>query len=163
MKWMTVTIVGLLGAGCATLQPVERMPFPEDEYNALPTTGTGTVAGQAFLKTVGGDVKTAAGNTVILNPVTSYSEQAYAAFSAGRQLDPVEPDTRLYKYARTTTADGEGRFEFSNVPPGEYFIATSVVWQAPVGYRGTMRVQGGLVFKRVRVGDGEAVKVIITR
>lgn len=71
-------IVGvvLLSTSCAGLRPaatVERIAFPQEEYSSLPEAGTAVVHGQAFLKTRGGDVKTAAGEEVILNPVTSYS------------------------------------------------------------------------------------------
>ncbi len=158
-----VSACALAGAGCQAIEPIERISFPEGEYKALPAIGTARVEGQAFLKTVGGDVKTAAGNTVYLNPVTSYSEQWYVAYTTNRPLDPAEPDARLEKYMKQTTADGEGRFEFVNVPAGEYFVTTSVIWGVPTGRYGTISQQGGTVTKRISVKDGETVKIIITR
>lgn len=165
MRGIAVLIGGCVAmfAGCQTVEPIERMSFPEAEYTVLPATGTARIEGQAFLKTIGGDVKTAAGNAVYLNPVTSYSEQWYASYVTGRPLDPAEPDPRLSKYIRETTADGEGRFEFADVPAGEYFVTTRVVWGVPTGSYGTISQQGGTVTKRISIKEGEVIKIIITR
>ncbi len=56
-----------LATACATrvVAPVQRIPFPEAEYATLKMNGTAVIRGQAFLKTRGGDVKTAAGNEVL--------------------------------------------------------------------------------------------------
>lgn len=159
---LMLMLTGLL-AGCQTVQPITRMPFPEAEYRALPRTGTGRIQGQAFLKTMGGHVKTAAGNDVLLNPVTSYSEQWHLAYRHNQPLEPRESDSRVKPYTRTTVADGEGRFEFTHVPAGEYFLVTTVAWYAPTGYRGGLRSQGGLIVDRIVVAEGETKKVILTR
>jgi hypothetical protein len=71
-------VIGLVVSvvGCASVAPlVPRLPFPSDEYAALATTGTGVVKGQVFMKTRGGDVKTAAGSEIHMDPVTTYSTQ----------------------------------------------------------------------------------------
>ena len=87
------------------------MTFPEHEYQNLLQSGTATVKGQAFLKTRGGDVKVAAGNKVILNPVTSYSNEWYEkALIQGKNL--VEAEPRMWNYVMKTVADGSGRFMF---------------------------------------------------
>jgi hypothetical protein len=54
-----VLVITLISA-CASLPPesVSRIPFPENEYQALARTGNAVIRGQAFLKTRGGDVKT---------------------------------------------------------------------------------------------------------
>lgn len=135
------------------------MAFPEGEYLALPKTGTATVRGQAFLKTRGGDVKTAAGNRVLLNPVTSYSLEWYVrAYIQNQRIE--SPDPRIAAYVPIEIADGSGRFVFKNVPAGEYFVTTEVTWEAPTGYG--LQTQGGLVSKRIKVNAGEEVEVIVT-
>jgi hypothetical protein len=160
MIWLIVSAAIL--AGCAAQQPIVRIPFPEAEYAALPKTGTGVVRGQAFLKTRGGDVKLGAGNRIVLNPVTSYSQQWYQTiYEQGKPIE--EPDLRVQQYLRETTGDAEGRFEFKDVPPGDYFVITVVTWEAPVGYRGSLVSQGGYVIKRVTVRDGQEQQVILTR
>jgi hypothetical protein len=157
-----ILIVTLCACGCQETPPVARIPFPQAEYAALPKTGTGVVRGQAFLKTRGGDVKTAAGSLVWLNPATSYAEQWYeVGYLKDSPLEPVDP--RVRQYNLETVADAEGRFEFRNVPPGDYFLATQVVWEAPTGYRGSPVPQGGLVAKRITVRDGQEQQVVLTR
>lgn len=155
-----IMIAGALSA-CA-VAPVERIEFPSDEYAMLAKEGTGVVRGQAFLKTRGGDVKVAAGEEVLLNPVTSYSEQWYeVAYLGGKTL--TAPDPRYHDHIEKTIADGDGRFVFRSVPPGEYFVTARVVWEAATGYGGGLQAQGGFVTKRIRVSEGEQVDVIITR
>ena len=137
------------------------MPFPEAEYLALPKTGTATVRGQAFLTTKGGDVKVAAGKRVLLNPVTSYSLEWYErSYVPSRRIEEADP--KLEAYIRTQIADGNGRFAFKNVPTGEYFITTTITWEVPTGYQGTVQVEGGLVAKRIKVNAGEEVEVVVT-
>jgi hypothetical protein len=166
----TLSIAALAAtlAGCAVPNhtvstPMPRPPFPEAEYARLPKTGTAIVTGQAFLKTRGGDVKTAAGNTIYLNPVTSYSTYAYEfGYLGTKRMTP--PDARLHQYMRETIADGSGRFTFRNVPSGEYFVTANVTWEAPTGYQFSMQTQGGSIWKKIKVQNGdESVDVMVTR
>jgi len=175
MKKLIVTMVVLAGlcvAGCAVNQPIQRVPYPVEEYARLPKIGTGsaTVRGQGFLKTMIGEVRYAAGNQVFLTPVTSYSTQWYDV-TGNWQLDyfhqywpkfePENSDPRIQDYKAVTTADGEGRFEFKNVPAGEYYLGTDVVWYVPQQY-GSM-AQGGLITKRITVEEGKEYNIILTR
>jgi len=161
-KTVVVATVALALASCATLEPkppAERVAFPEYEYAAIGVNGTATVRGQAFLRTRGGDVKTAAGEQVLLNPVTSYSRQWYeVAYLGGRAL--TEPDPRYWQYIRRTVADADGRFAFSNVPAGRYYVVTRVVWEVSTGYE--LAAQGGFVVKEISVEEGENLDVIVT-
>jgi hypothetical protein len=162
-----VLFLAIALTGCAIPNqnpPLPRMPFPEAEYSTLPKSGTGTatVRGQAFLKTRGGDVKTAAGNQVFLNPVTSYSIEWYEkSYLPNRPIQ--DADTRVVNYIPTQIADGSGHFVFKNVPAGEYFVSTNVTWEAPTGYQGALQVQGGRVAKRIKVSATEEVEVIVTK
>ncbi len=161
----TIALLFFVGffTSCATMTPSQpRMAFPEHEYQSLARSGTAIIKGQAFLKTRGGDVKVAAGNEIILNPVTSYSNEWYEkAYVQGTPL--VEPDSRLLNYVLRTVADGNGMFTFKNVPAGQYFVTTSVTWEAATGYQGALQMQGGTVTKRITVNDGDEIEVIVTR
>ncbi len=158
-----IFILATLLSGCATYQqPVSRMPFPEQEYQSLQRSGNATIRGQAFLKTRGGDVKTAAGNEVFLNPVTSYSIEWYEKAFLGRMnLEPN--DSRLDRYIKTQTADGSGRFTFKNVPPGDYFVTSVIQWEVPTGYQGALEKTGGSVTKRITVNNDDDLDIVITR
>ena len=156
---LSVTLTGCTGLPQGKVAP--RMAFPESEYVVLAKTGIATVKGQAFLKTRAGDVKTAAGNEVFLNPVTSYSLEWYEAYRSNRRIE--ERDPRLDEYVRSQLADGNGRFSFKNVPAGEYFLTTNVTWEAPTGFQGALQRQGGIISTRIKVNEGDEIEVIVTR
>ena len=164
-KLLTVVTVSSILFGCA-VQPakptVQRIPFPENEYIQLKAIGTGVIKGQAFLKARGGDVKVAAGEEIQLNPVTSYSTQWFQEHYLSQ--NPIAPeDSRQQKYIRKKIADGSGRFEFKNIPAGDYYVVAVVTWEAPTGYQGALQRQGGLIAKKIRVSDHEELDVILTR
>lgn len=166
MKPLVLSLaIALTGCAMPTQNPpLPRMSFSEAEYSTLPKSDTGmaTVRGQAFLKTRGGDVKTAAGNQVFLNPVTSYSLEWYRkSYLPNRQMQ--DADIRLMNYMPMQIADGSGRFVFKNVPAGEYFVTTKVTWEAPTGYNGALQTQGGVVSKRIKVSTTEEVEVVVTK
>jgi hypothetical protein len=164
MKKIALLLFICFIASCATMAPpqISRMSFPEHEYKNLAKSGSAVVKGQAFLKTRGGDVKVAAGNEVILNPVTSYSNEWYEkAYIQHNNL--AQPDPRIFNYVMKTVADGSGKFMFKKVPPGQYFVTTVITWEAATGYKGALQRQGGTVTKRIAVGDGDEIDVIVTR
>lgn len=159
MIWLCM-LIALLG-GCALNKPVERTStFNETEYAPYAGTGTSSITGQAFAKTVGGDVKFAAGNSISLNPVTVYSTEFYNTLVI-QQKAITAPDTRAAQYNRTTIADGNGNFEFHKLPAGEYYVTTILTWSAP-GMNGPVPT-GAALGAKVSVGPGETAKVIVTR
>lgn len=159
----TLLLVAAISSGCASAPPpVQRVPFNEAEYQRLPQSGTGVVEGQAFLKTLGGDVKYGAGQVVRLFPVTSYSEQWWQV-SVVEKRPLVDSDPRYSQYIRTTQADGAGNFKFTDVPPGKYFINAEVSWFAPTGFQGALQKQGGIVANRIEVSNDKTTRVMITQ
>lgn len=138
-----------------------RASFIEAEYAPYGKEGSGTITGQAFLKTMGGDVKYGAGNTVFMNPVTSYSTEWFErAILAQESLEPSDP--RCQPYTKSVIADGEGRFEFEGLPAGEYYIGCLINWSVPGQYG--MIPTGGVAHAKVRVAEGQHVRnVIATR
>lgn len=154
-----------LASGCAMLQPptFEPLPFDEAEYNALPKVGTGTVKGQVFAKTRGGDVKKGAGNNVILIPATVYGNLRYREQVIGGKLLAKAEDPRYARYVREQTTDGDGRFTFTNVPSGKYYAVSYITWEAPSSnpYL-TTETQGGKVHKEIEVQNDQTLEVILT-
>ncbi|MET0947058.1 MAG: hypothetical protein ABWY17_01225 [Pseudomonas sp.] len=156
-----VVVVSMLG-GCMTSPPVPRVPLNDSEYQRLPQVGTGVIEGQAFLKTLGGEVKYGAGSTVYLFPVTSYSEQWWRLTQI--EMKPIAaPDPKHDKYIRTTQADGTGTFKFTDIPPGPYFIDAEVTWFAPTGYGGGLEKQGGVIAHRIKVDNDKTTRIMITQ
>lgn len=155
------TALAVLSA-CATMAPIERPSFPLAEYEALPKEGTGAVTGQVFLRTMVGEVRYGAGSDVWLNPVTSYSTHWFQNDYSrpGTKLMPADP--RQDDYIIEVQADGHGNFRFDNVPPGDYYLTSEVVWHVPLG-QFSSTAQGGVISKRITVENGEEVRVMLTR
>lgn len=150
--------------GCAAAPEIHNRtaPFIQSEYDPYENPGTSVITGQAFMKTRGGDVKYGAGCTVVLNPVTTYSTEWFRkAVIEGYSLS--EPDPRGSKYHRQTIADGNGYFEFKNLPKGEYYLACSITWQYYAGSLLGNQTTGGTAYAKTKVNESETVKVIVTR
>ena len=71
-----------------------------------------------------------------------------------------KPDYRYDRYIYKTIADADGKFEFKNVPSGEYYLVTSIYWET---HNGSYFVtQGGILVKKVKVENGKKIKLILT-
>lgn len=188
MKMLMVTMVVLVGllSGCIysapNVQYIQRIPFPEEEYSKLPKMGTGsaTIKGQVFLLDKSGQRRYGSQPDVLLGPVlgttkrsdvllaavTSYSKQIYdvmgnVEFSTWTVSIPkFSPgDLRCLAYQTFVIADEIGRFEFNNVPPGQYYLGSAVMWWyyflSPMG--------GGTVTKVITIEEGKEYNIILTR
>jgi hypothetical protein len=166
--FLSILVIGLVG--CASRPSIETfvpIPFDESEYAALPQNGTGVVRGQVFAKTRGGDIKKGAGNSVVLMPATKYGDQRYAQQIIGGKLASQAEDSRYAKYTRSKTTDGDGRFEFADVPPGQYYIFSSIIWETVSSNEysrrlGLMDTQGGKVSRKIEVKDGAVTEAMLT-
>jgi hypothetical protein len=152
-----IVALATLFAGCVT-QHQMTTPFDESKFQPFVGKGTATITGQAFLKTVGREVRYGAGDPVILTPVTPYTTEAMLA---ERSLQLPQTDPRLLKYIHTVTADGNGNFEFQDIPSGDYYIKCAIVWGAPDQY-GIIEQTGGVAWAKTHVGNDETVKVVVT-
>lgn len=160
LRLCVVAVFPLTVAACAIPVSVyqRQAPFIEDEYLASAKAGTGKLTGQAFTKTRGGDVKYAAGNPIVLNPITTYSTEWFNVL-VKQNIPMSTPDQRAFKYVRTVTADGMGNFEFTGLPAGEYYVVTSIFWEVP-GPNG-LSTTGSNVGEKVVVKEGETAKVVV--
>jgi hypothetical protein len=137
---------------------LRRAEFTEAAYLSYRAAGTASISGQAFLKTRGGEVRYAAGNIVILEPATAYSEETVVALARGNAIQAENPKIR--EFQKNTLADAEGRFRFEKLPAGSYFVRTYVVWE--YADRWGMHPTGGWVYSRATVKDGESTSVVVS-
>nr|WP_286948296.1 hypothetical protein [Pseudomonas sp. UBA6718] len=164
MRFISLALAAVVLSGCAQQAPKSNLSFntfPEAEYAALAKTGTGSVSGQVFMKTRGGDVKVGAGNEVLLIPITSHSRTLYLAYQLNVAPSNT-PDPRAKPYTQRMVAGVDGDFAFSNVPPGDYYLAGSVTWET-FGSRYASSQQGGFIMMPVTVADGENKRIMLTR
>jgi hypothetical protein len=153
--------VTALTVGCG---PEKRHEvFVEAEYAPYAAVGSCTITGQAFLRTRGGEVRLGAGCEVVLAPQTSYTREVWQRTIVSE--DPValeEADPRATRYVHKVIADGEGRFEFPDLPLGEYFLACAIEWEVATSL-GPMN-SGGIAHAEAHLKKlGETVKVVVTR
>lgn len=162
MKKIAISVLAaILLVGCTprVQKPIKLPAFPQAEYDALKLDGNESLSGQAFLKTLGGDVKTAAGSQVVLMPKTSYTDFQFNICNSYTICE--QEDMRAAKYEKVTTADAEGKFEFTDIAPGDYYIQTTVTWMRPSG--AGLLPEGGALMAKATVKPGVKNSVMVTR
>jgi hypothetical protein len=159
MRNLPLVALFFLLAGC--IEPQARTAvYNPAELVSYSKIGTGKISGQAFMKTVGGDVKYGAGNDVWIHPVTSLTTEWYdKTIVQGIPLVAGSPHTDDYR--KKTVADGEGRFDFDGLAPGDYYVTCAISWGVP-SELGVMPT-GGIAYAKVTVRNGETAKAIVTR
>ena len=138
---------------------VQRIPFPESEYNSLAKTGKGTVAGHIYINTSSGLKVYGKQTRLYLNPVTSYSTQWYKkSYLGGAKMSKVDP--RLFNYLKFTTSDNSGKFEFLNVPSGSYYLIGVVKCGKQCGYNSVKNIR---IAKKISVFGSDEVNIDLTK
>lgn len=141
-------------AACARPPYQIKTPFVEQDFQAWNGEGPAALSGQAFLKTVGGEVKTCAGATVVLFPANSYGREMIEAERSGRSR-VANVDPRAAKYIRSAICDAQGNFAFSGLPTGAWFVETEVSWGIPTGSMlFPVDEQGGVLVQEERLVPG---------
>lgn len=157
----------LVLAACNSAPPPE-VRFDPTEAAFMEKPGKTTIAGQAFLpdRTGHTNVRYAAGEIVRLIPATRYARARLDYYFHGAKFAPAaaipknDPDPDYLAHMRTTKAGPTGRFVFENVPPGDYFVSTQVIWKP----EGAFLSEGGLLYEEVTVTGAETkpVEVIVS-
>lgn len=164
----------LLLAACAPPPITVTATYNPDEAAFSRQTGSRTVSGQAFLRQAGGNVVTCAGEEVFLTPSTNYARERIAALygnlssgynpiTGGRRVTTQDQFYTQYRSdSRKTNCDAQGNFLFRDVPPGDYFLLTTVRWIVPRNEYITNQEGGGLM-KAVSVRGTDVTNLILTR
>jgi hypothetical protein len=159
--------VCLVLAGCA--EPVHLTArFNPAEVAWFSAAGTNTLGGTAIIRSDNGGAKTCAALEVMLIPVSAYaSERMRALYGSdregfnpillGRPADFGGDDPGYLAAARSTRCDARGRFSFTGLPDGDYFVVAVVTWRER---RGGL-VEGGYLMQRVQLATGEAKDVLL--
>jgi hypothetical protein len=161
--FVTASILSL-GNACASL--THHVPFTEADYLPYLEAGTGVITGEALVMLKGGEVRKGAEDMVFLIPATPYTKEWFSQRVVGEKI--IEGgDPRALRATRSTTTDRLGRFTFTNLPPGDYFLTCEITWDVPSINVRSLEVKRGirsvLAYGRASVGDGETVRVQVTR
>ena len=152
-----ITALALTLSACVTGEP--KIAFNPAEGAYIDQHGTGKIEGWIFSRQPGGQVVTAAGNSIKLIPVTQYSEYILGSLSEedlhmGRALSNTP-----YEYgeqSRITYAGDRGRFAFHRLSVGDYYIVGPVYTQLPVF------LGGKGILARVSVSGNRTTRVIMS-
>ncbi len=154
-------------SGCAA--PVAlHAKFQPREVTWFSGRGTNTIQGTAIARAYNGTAKTCAALPVTLFPVSAYArermialyesdEEGFNPILAGRPAAFADDDPRYIQFAKTTRCDAHGRFAFSELPDGAYFLVGEVTWHD----RQAGLPQGGYLMRRVTVEAGETKDVLL--
>ncbi|NQD37185.1 hypothetical protein HPT27_09115 [Permianibacter sp. IMCC34836] len=144
-----------------------RNAFSADEARAMLGKGKGTIKGSALIRQSGGGIVTCAGLEVSLIPQTAYAKErikliygdregGYADVERAEALNLAPGLPEFIQLTRKTVCDAQGFFQFDEVGPGRWYVATSVIWR--VGYD----KQGGHLATRVEVVSDEVHQIVLT-
>lgn len=167
---LAALLAGFLQAGCAGLQGSygTTPAFDPAEVAGASERGKNAVRGSAVLRPAGGEARTCAGATVALLPDSAYTQDRMRrlfgaveqgsndlAPGAARRLEPADP--AFARAVRTTTCDIRGRFGFSALPDGTWYVTTSVTWRT----RGNDPASqaGAALMQRVVLAGGTVAQV----
>src|SRR5262245_60604089 len=140
-------------AGCGPNQAAQELiaqqsaPYRE--------RGNATIAGRAFLIAPDGRQIPAGSEEIYLTPVTSWAESRVPQVVESNKI-PSGSD-RAAQVWWTTRADASGGFSFEGLAPGEYFVLTSIAFNA--GGQAVERV----AYARVMLAPGQVADVQVTR
>lgn len=164
----------IASTGCATRPPV-ILPSPYDDamYQSYTAPGTATITGSSFLITRGGEVKRGAARQVFLIPDTPFlrvrmkeddTEHSTFASIGNSKTDPVMI-AAAWKHTRMAIGDVDGKFTFTKVPSGGYFIETKLIWQyVNCGFLLGCRLSdtGAVLRQRIDIKDGATTDIQLT-
>ncbi|NHZ90447.1 hypothetical protein F2P45_15675 [Massilia sp. CCM 8733] len=165
MKTLTLSLAMLvLLAGCAGGVKMPKPTYPasydanlEADYAPFLVDGTAELSGQAFLVQKGGGTVKAAGRVITLGPVTTISQNWW--MQAGRvwiHRASLPPSEGFTKARPSVTADADGRFNFTKLSAGSYYVRSELTWTVP--FHG---VQGGLLTSSEDVAAGETKTIML--
>lgn len=174
MLWRVATCLVWLGGlgfgtGCSSFLPSppyqHQAPFNEAEFASYALDGTAVVKGDAILAFKDGKTIKASQEFIYLIPSTAYTREWFQHLVlAGKSIDGIDP--RSLRVTRATATNNEGRFTFINVPPGEYYLICTILWEMPSFNVRSMEIKRGvartLAYATVRVGPDEQATVHVT-
>jgi len=164
---IALTVCAELLGSCASSNYSHKVPLNEADYAPYLRAGTATIAGAVSAKMQAGDVSNGAESFVYLVPVTPYSMEWFEhAMISSHSISGTDP--RSLRAARSTVVGSDGRFQFSNLPAGDYYLSCTITRSIPPLRIGRFRLVSPSTervnaYARISVQSGEQTQVIVTR
>jgi len=171
---LVILMTGFLG-GCALPDTLyhtfhgyaHKSLLSEQDTATSREEGTATISGEVSVKLRDGKIAHGEESFVYLIPVTVYTTEWFEHYLL-RDHNIIGRDPRAFWVTRATIVGSEGRFEFSNVPAGNYYLSCTVTTDLPpyrflwvsIPRAGTDAIKA---YATVTVGAGERVKVTVAR
>ncbi|MCA0423022.1 MAG: carboxypeptidase regulatory-like domain-containing protein [Proteobacteria bacterium] len=163
VAWLVLSLGGCMGGREVKID--QRFDPVAAAY--INKSGESRIDGHAFLKKPNGRAMNAVGDYVWLIPATPYAKERMKRLYGNAKFMPAsamnraeETDPKFYEFTRKTKAESNGRFTFDKVAPGEYFIATNIVWKDD---EYDVLSRGGAVYEAVTVTGKEEriIRVVV--
>src|SRR5215467_5144432 len=157
MKRALVVVAVAFTACSSTPKPSPqdaRLTFDPDAHISYFPAGTGEIRGKAFLHQSDEEGVTCAGSKVIATPATRFFRQLIELAAMGQMPLIGEAVGADYaKVVRLSVCDPDGNFSITALPPGDWFVTTTV-------YRTVdKQVLGGLLAYKLRLHNKETVQI----
>jgi hypothetical protein len=127
--------------------------------------GRSVIAGEAFMRRMSGRPVTASGERMLLFPATPYADRWFRSVFGGRHFNslyfdviPTNTDAEFVRLARQTKTDMSGKFYFTDLRPGRYWLITRVTWYEP----GYYFPSGGVIADEIIVPEKGTVDYILS-
>lgn len=157
MRLIAWVVVAAILAGCQKTFPIQlRSELTEAELLPFGEKGDRFIAGEAFMRQVGGGVVTCAGETVTVLPAVRVVEEAVKIWKAGDEIYTENLETaNVNGSVRWTECDAQGAFAVFDLPPEKYYVMVPVRWG-----EGKKRY-GGMLSEKVDLTYGSAERLIL--
>lgn len=161
-----VPMMALVLAGCSSTpakkdrslahtprQQVQRVAYSGSPAMAATQVNT-MLVGQVYIQDrVNGGDRTGAHIDVVLNPVSTASQQWYQQVCHAGKILNGQADQRYVRDAFYAKTNNFGQFAFTNVPAGEYYLTSRLYWVDTKPMSGPVEY-GGLLSKKINLVAG---------
>ena len=93
-----------------------------------------------------------------------YGSTTKAVISLFRHVKFANNDPAYFTYQKKSVCDSDGKFEFSGIKEGAYFVITSVSWVVPtkVGKGYYDKKVGGSLMHKVQINKDKTKNIVLT-
>ena len=130
-----------------------KNPFETEKVTWFKNKGTATIKGIAKFKPKEGAIRFGEEFSVELMPYTRYSEERLSHIYKDKKADFVfaadgipkfTPDPKGYHDTKKMTCNADGTFEYTNLPPGKYYVVAFMIFDG-----------GGGIMRHFELKEGE--------